>query len=359
MWFILFFREAVMASFLKCSAERGIRCHAFSQALALLTVVVLTASPLPAFDIVPFHAKNQSPLLQIYGLPAAGNALLLPPGRKEVDLTLDHSSNDVYEQEAGEKILLDGETTRLTLGGQYGLSGGLEWGIDIPYISHSGGFLDGFIINYHDWFGFPQGGREQAPRNRLLYRYSRDGAEKLRIDRSGGGLGDVSLSAGFQLYHDGQKNPRSVALRANLKLPSGDSAMLYGSGSTDASLWIAASDDYPFPLGHGTVFGAAGLMAMTRGNILPEQQSDHVFFGRIGMGWNPLEWLAFKIQMDAHTPFFKDSVLPPLSTNAAQLLIGGALRFSGSTTLDIAVSEDIPTRTSPDMGFHFTLSTRF
>jgi hypothetical protein len=285
--------------------------------------------------------------------------VLLSPGRKEIGLTLDHSSNDGDEMDAGERLLIDGETTRLTLACQYGLSEGLELGIDIPYVYHSGGFLDGFIIDYHQWFGFPKGAREQAPRNRLLYLYSRDGIEKLKVDSSGGGLGDVSLSAGLQLYHDGQENPRAVALRASVKLPSGDSAMLFGSGSTDASLWLSASDDYRLPLGHGTVFGAAGVMAMTRGNVLPEQQRNHVFFGRIGMGWNPLAWLAFKIQMDGHTSFFKDSSLPPLSTNAVQLLIGGTLCFSGSTTLDIAVSEDIPVRTSPDMVFHFSLNTRF
>jgi hypothetical protein len=296
-----------MAFFLNGSAKCGIRRHFFSQALALLSLIGLIPPPLLAFDLVPFRAKNQSPLIQIYGLPTAGNAVLLPPGRKEVGLTLDHSSNYVLEQDTREKILLDGETTRLTLGGQYGFTQRFELGIEIPYISHSGGFLDGFIIDYHNLFGFPQGGRDQAPRNRLLYHYSRDGAEKLKIDDSGGGLGDVSLLAGLQLYHDGQKNPRAVALRANLKIPSGDSAMLYGSGSTDVSLSIAASDDYPFSLGHGTVFGSVGLMVMTRGNILPEQQRDHVFFGRIGMGWNPLEWLAFKVQMDAHTPFFADS----------------------------------------------------
>jgi hypothetical protein len=322
-------------------------------------LICLAASSLLAFDIVPFRAKNQSPFLQIYGLPAAGNAVLLPPGSRELSLTLDHASHDGDETDAGERLLIDGETTRLSLACQYGISEGLELGMDIPYVYHSGGFLDGFIIDYHNWFGFPQGAREQSPRNRLLYLYTRNGAEKLRMDSSGGSLGDVSLSAGMQLYHDGQKNPRAVALRASLKLPTGDSDRLFGSGSTDASLWLSASDDYRLPLGHATVFGAAGVMAMTRGNVLAEQQRDHVFFGRIGMGWNPLEWLAFKVQVDAHTAFFKDSTLAPLSTNAAQLLIGGTLCFSGSTTLDIAVSEDIPDRTSPDTVFHFTLNTRF
>ena len=63
--------------------------------------------------------------------------------------------------------------------------------------------------------------------------------------------------------------------------------------------------------------------------------------------------------MDAHTPFYSESTLKSLSANAAQLLIGGTLAFSERVTLDIAVSEDIATKTSPDAVFHFNLSTRF
>ncbi|MHB9096622.1 MAG: DUF3187 family protein, partial [Syntrophales bacterium] len=129
--------------------------------------------------------------------------------------------------------------------------------------------------------------------------------------------------------------------------------------STDASVWITASDDYRLPLGHATLYAAGGMMVMTKGDVLPDQRRDYVGFGTIGAGWNPLSWIAFKVQMDAHTPFYRDSDLKALSSNAAQLLIGGTLGLSERTTLDIAVSEDIATTTSPDAVFHFNLSTRF
>jgi len=325
----------------------------------LLAMTVFSSPQLHAFDIVPFYANNQSPLIQLYGLPSAGSAVVVAQGRKEFRATLDHASNYVDEATAREAILLDGETTRLTLGGRYGLAKGWELGVAIPALVHGGGFLDDFLIDYHDLFGFPQGGRDQAPRNRLLYRYSRDGVEKLKIDSSGSGLGDVSLTAGYQLYHDANEYPRAVALRASVKLPTGDSAALNGSGSTDAAVWISASDDYRLPLGHATLYAAGGVMVMTKGDILPDERRDHVEFGTIGVGWNPLSWIAFKVQLDAHTPFYPDIGLKPLAVNAAQLLMGGTLGLSERTTLDIAVSEDIATKTSPDVVFHFHLSTRF
>ncbi|MBE0557501.1 MAG: DUF3187 family protein, partial [Proteobacteria bacterium] len=295
----------------------------------------------------------------VYGLPSAVSAALAPQGQGEFHVMLDHASNFVDAGTATEQILLDGETTRLTFGGRYGLTRNMEIGLKIPYVYHGGGFLDGFIINYHDLFGFSQGRRDQVPRDRLLYQYRRNGVDKLKMGSSGGGLGDIALTAGLQLFNDAARYPRSVALRAEVKLPTGESSSLFGSGSTDVSLWVTAGDAFEFPLGQGAVFGAVGLMVMTNGNVLPEQQVDHVGFGSIGVGWKPLNWIAFKVQIDAHTPFYRDSDFQPLSDNAAQLLIGGTLGLSGRTSLDIAVSEDLARKTSPDVAFHFNVITRF
>jgi len=325
----------------------------------IFITVCFYRSSIHALDIVPFDTKNQSPLVQIYGLPSAGSGRLLSPDQKEIRVVLDYSSNYVEDNKAGESITLDGETARIALNGRYGLSKNVECGIEVSYVAHGGGFLDDFIIHYHDLFGFPQGGRDQAPRNRLRYRYIRDGVEKIHVESSRSGFGDISFTTGFQLYHDGKEYPRALALRTSLKLPTGDSKSLRGSGSTDFSCWLTAQDDYKLRYGHGTVFAALGFMAMTDGDVLPEQQRHYVGFGSVGGGWSPLSWIALKIQLDAHTPFYRDSQLRELSANSAQLILGGVLALSDGTSLDIAVSEDIATRTSPDVVFHVALRTRF
>jgi hypothetical protein len=45
----------------------------------LLTLVLLLFTPSAghSFDILPFQANNQSPIVQIYGLPAIGNSRVL------------------------------------------------------------------------------------------------------------------------------------------------------------------------------------------------------------------------------------------------------------------------------------------
>ena len=319
---------------------------------------LLHPQALPAVEITPFYTQNQSPLVQIYGLPPIGDASVLPARKADVRLIADLANNYVKDSNPRESILLDGESTRISLDARYGIARGFEVGVTVPYIILSGGFLDGFIDGYHSTFGFPQGGRDQAPRNRLLYVYERDGQQRLKIDSSSAGLGDISLTAGWQLYQGEDKPQRAVALRASLKLPTGDSDQLHGSGSTDFSLWVTASDDWKLKVGHFTLFGAAGMMAMTDGKVLQGQQRNLVGFGGLGFGWSPLRWIAFKIQTNAHTSFYGDSELREVNADSAQLTVGGTLAFSDETTLDIGVSEDLIVRTAPDVVFHFSVRHR-
>ncbi len=314
---------------------------------------------LGAAEITPFYTQNQSPVIQIFGLPSIGNPHIIPPKKTDVRLILDLASNFVEDQNPKESILLDGESARFTVDARYGISHQWEAGIAVPYIFQSGGFLDDFIIDYHNTFGFPQGGRDQAPRNRILYRYVRHGREILKIDQASNGMGDLQLTGGYQLFESAVKPSGAVALRLALKLPTGDANQLHGSGSTDASLWLVAGDDYPISLGRITIFGAAGVLGMTEGTVLSDQQRNLVGFGSIGGGWSPLRWLAFKVQANAHTSFYQGSALRELNSSSIQLTIGGTLAFTERVSLDLGVTEDLIVQTSPDVVFHLALTGRF
>ena len=330
-------------------------------AAAFLCVIgLMTSAVVSAMEIIPFDSANQNPLVQIYGLPGAGNALLLPEGRTEVGLNAVVSSNYAVDDYPREYIILDGETTRFTLMARHGLLPRLEVGVKIPYISHGGGFLDSFIEDFHSAFGLPQGGRDQAPRNRLLYRYQRNGADKVRVDNSGSGIGDIALTTAFQLYQKGGETRQGLALNLGLKLPTGDSDQLRGSGGTDIALWISGKTEGMLASGSTWgAYGSVGALYMSEGNVLPEQQKSWAGFGTLGLGWAPLSWLVLKAQADGHTPFFSDSDLDEIAVNALQLIAGGTIGFSEKTTLDIGISEDLNGKTSPDVGFYLTLRTRF
>lgn len=313
-----------------------------------------------AADITPFYTFNQSPLVQIFGLPAIDNGTVTAPGRLAAVLALDMASNFGIDENSTESIVLDGETFRTTLAVRYGLARGVEVGLDIPFVAESGGFMDSMVAGFHDAFSLSQSGRDTTSKNRLLYRYSRDGREQFAIDRSNGGLGDVRLSAAVQIHHDDESPDSGVSLRAAVKFPTGESGTLHGSGSTDLALWIAGSDSYEVGVGEIGLFGGIGGMILSRGQVLPDLQRQMVGFASIGLGWSPIDWFAIKSQFYAHTPFYRHSSLHELGVTTLQLILGTTFAFTEKTSLDIGISEDIITvSTSPDIVFHFALRTIF
>ena len=312
-----------------------------------------------AVEMGPFYTQNQSPLFQIFGLPCIGEAPVVPSQKSDLRLIVDLANNFVNDKTSNESIVLDGESTRISLDARYGIAKNFEIGLAIPYIIEGGGVTDGFIDWYHNTFGFPAGGRDQAPKKRLLYQYQKDRQVRLNVDQSSHGIGDIQLTGGFQLYRNPDKPSRALSLRTSLKFPTGDSDNLHGSGSTDFSLWMTAGDDYKISVGHFTFYGAAGIMGMTEGKVLKEQQRNWAGFGCLGVGWSPARWIAFKIQANGHTSFYKDSDLAALNQSSIQLTMGGTLAISEKISLDLGVTEDVVVKTSPDVVFHLALRGSF
>lgn len=311
-------------------------------------------------EITPFRTANQSPLVMIQAIPAESSAVIAPKGRLFSVLTLDLASDYTFASAAGEGILLDGESYRWTLGTRYGVTDTVEVGIELPVILYGGGFLDSFIIGWHDAFGLPQGGRKSAPKNRLRYSYVRSGRQALLLDSSAAGVGDLVLTGGVKLYDE--RRPafhNALALRSTVKLPSGDTGDLLGSGAVAGSISLCGSINRFTDNGSLGLFGSFGGFLTDRGKVLHDQQKPLAAFATLGAGWGPAEWISFKVQLNANTPLYNGSSLAEVSKPAFMLVSGGALKFPGDYRLDIGVSEDVSVGTAPDVAFHFSLGKLF
>jgi len=329
----------------------------FLGAVLAVALILVTQRAALAVDVYPFDTFNQSPLVQIYGLPAPGRPKVLRPGESEFGVGCDLANNFAHDANDRESVFLDGETVRTTFAIAHGFSGGYEAGLELPVLYQGGGFLDGFIEGWHSFFGLYNGTRGSEPKNRLLYQYIENGTPRIRETRSSAGIGDLRLTGASQLY---RQNGSDVALRGMLKVPTGDSASLFGSGSTDLSLWISAGHDFPFQnYGHAAVFGSSGLLAKTRGDVLSDQERPLVWFGNVGAGWSPNDYLVLKLQVSSHTPFYRGSDLVELNGIVTQLTYGATVAFCAKTSLDFGMSEDIAIDRSPDTTFHLALSRKF
>ncbi len=326
----------------------------------VLTIFYQCANCALALEITPFRTANRSPLIQFHGIPSETSSNLQSAGHWEFGLTQDISSFSVSNQTNNEQANLDGELYRWALSGRYGLTEHLELGFELPYVLQGGGFLDGIIIDWHRFSGLPQGERLTAPKNRLNYSYIKNGVSQLDVSRASNGISDMSILAGYQLYsHRGELDHDTLALRAQIKLPTGDSTAMLGSGSTGLSLFLTGSKNSRTKWGMFGGFASAGGMYSSDGDIMKQQRQNLAGIGTAGLGWAPAEWGAFKIQLNLNTPLHKDSNLSELVTGAALFTFGGTLKLPDNYLLDIGVGEDIIVNTAPDVTFHLGLSKKF
>lgn len=307
-------------------------------------------------ELQPLRVSNQGSLAKLTGLPTLDRARLLADGEYEAGFSWDLANSYTLGRNGSEQLSFDGESHRLALRLDRGFANGWEIGVEAPLIVHRRGFLDAFIEGWHDLFGLPQGGRDQAAREQLDYSYQKDSKALFSLQDEEMGLGDIRLLLSRQLL---SADDSALALHASLELPSGAAGKLLGSGSVDMALWLSGEQRWRLTSQRLALHYGVGLLAANSGELLSGQRRPLVGTGTLGLAWSYWSWLALQIQIDAHTSLFENSGLRQIDAASAQLAIGGAVALAERTRLELAVVEDIAVDTAPDVNFHLRLSQRF
>lgn len=300
----------------------------------------------------PLLTVDQNPLTAVYGLPLPQDARLPVPGSGTITASVNISNTLNIDASPDELLFMDGETHRVNLILDRGLSERWSLRLVLPWIEHGPGFMDRPIDRFHEIFGMPEGERSSQPRDRLLFAFRREGAQPLYIDSVQSGIGDLRLTLSRQLHRTDQA---AYSVAADVKMPSGEGSKLTGSGAADAALWAAghwrAADDLE---GSASV----GLLLPGEGEVLTRYQTDQVAFGHAGLQWKLWPEATVKLQFDWHTNFY-EGVDSPFLGDVLQLSFGGTWRMSRDTEIDFALTEDIKVDASPDASFNISLRTSF
>ncbi|MGI9205711.1 MAG: DUF3187 family protein [Woeseiaceae bacterium] len=298
------------------------------------------------------HDHDNGPFTGYFGIPdSTEGSAILGPGVVQwssLIMTANHSVSDNVDRES---IILDGETTRLELSFRRGIAPGFELGVEIPYLWHESGGFDSFIDNWHNWLGFSGGFRDSRSRGQLEYKYTDGNATQIDYRKNEKGLGDLRLFSGWRL----QDNPEhSMALRFGVKLPTGDSESLLGSGGTDISIGLAGD--------LRGLFGVAGLTAHYRASairigepdLLADRYRDFVGYFGLGAGYAVTENFELLAQAAVRTPLY-DSDIATLGDSAGTLTLGGNFRVFSNYVIGVGVSEDIKVLSAPDVAFQLSI----
>jgi hypothetical protein len=304
---------------------------------ALFALHAIAVPVAAAGDPFVFPAFNQAALARHAPLPtpqgSAGDG---------TRLALDWTSESHFEQPGNEFLLLDGETLRLGLQRRWTWAG-LQWNAELPLLVTGGGVLDSMIENWHDWFGLPNGGRDQIPRDQYRYRYSVNDQPVFDIGGSDAAIGDIRVGVARCSQTGG-------CWRALAQLPSGDADRLLGGG-TGLSAWYERA----YTLGASARWSgalAAGAGAVRGEGPVEAQQKTLVPFGWASLGYAFTPSLRAGAQLYAHGPLYQDSELDAFTRNGLQVVFGFRYRSSSGIWWNLAVQEDPVTKSSPDFVIH-------
>ncbi|GAB3672041.1 DUF3187 family protein [Salinisphaera aquimarina] len=303
----------------------------------------------------PFSFSDQSPTVAIYGLPRAQGYTVAERGHWHAGVQVDYTSHYTAQDNAREQLLFDGETTRAALLFRRGFAHRWQASIEIPFVDHSGGIGDGFIDDFHDTFGFADGGRSRAPRDRQQFRYRRDGRLALDVSDSPSGLGDVRMGLKKRLPGIGGWG---AAVAGELKLPTGDADRLTGSGGTDVALWATVGNNQNGASDWRLLAGAGGLYS-GEGDVLSDQRVQGVGFGWASIGYALTPDFVVQVQANTHSAFYENTGLEALDGVAVQGALGLDWQVTERSALAFAIIEDLNTGASPDVSFTLGLQHGF
>jgi len=319
----------------------------------LFSAFLAACGPAVSANVLSDH--DNGPLTGSFGIPdSTEGAVLAPRGRTQWDLSLTTSSHSISDTRQDESIILDGETTRLELSWRRGIGDRLELGVELPYLWHESGGLDSFVQSWHDLLGFPGGFRGTRPSDTIEFLYQDPSGPRIDFRRNVNGPGDVRLLAGWALQ---RSETSSLALRAGLKLPTGNSADLLGSGGIDTSIGLAG--DYRELLGLTDLNGFFRLNAVLLGepDLLSDIYRDVAGHASLGLGYRLTDWLELRAQGTVRTATH-DSTIEVIGDPSGTMTFGGNLRIGNGYFLTIAVSEDVKVHSAPDVSFRLALRYR-
>ena len=312
----------------------------FGFVVVLLTCAFAQADE-PQADAFPI--RNHNPFLQIFGLPAFQTSDLVAPGKTDFGISYDVANDADEADRLNERLIIDAESQVLSVSVRRRIGERFEFGIDVPWIRHSGGNFDSPIYSFHKAVGLPNSNRD-GPDDQYRLFFERNGEVLFDTDVPTSGIGDVQISAAMKLGW--------ATLRGAIKAPTGDPDKLTGSGAVDLSLGIHAGGIASLFNRDLSYSGFAGVLALGDGDVMPGLQRSVVPYGGAALRWQATSRFALATQLSVQGSYF-DASLDELGGNTFQLAFGADYRIRRSL-LRLAIVEDIAAGAAPDFALHLS-----
>lgn len=298
---------------------------------------------------------NLSPFLRVYAPPPLDTSPDLAIGQTSGNLSIQVANYFSGTKTNTEKVVLDGETWVLKWGISHKIDEHWSFQSNIPFYYSDKGILDNLIYQWHRFFHFPQGGRTSQNAHHFEVYYQQKNQLLFNQRNASQSIGDWQN----QITYETDKFGKHWNLNASLKLPTGSTEALSGSGSTDLGLGILMSQ--AIIIGHQNLGYWAGAGFSYLGNshyALSPYHKKWQYGFRIGGLWQLTPRVQLKSQLDSTTATYSSNTFelgkPPL-----QLSMGGNIKINKKVNLELFFAEDLLIQRAPDITLASRLVSRF
>jgi hypothetical protein len=303
--------------------------------LPVIFFLIISPSTLDSFE-GPLRVKNQYPLFLHADQPFLEKALI----EDTFSMSLSHSSTYTVQSSGDWDINLDMEITELNLGYRKTIRGLLELNLELPVIVFGSGFMDGFLNEYHNAFGFSDYGRSERPLNNFLYEVRRDGRTIVNGE-TGIGLGDIRIALKKNLL---STEDFVLSIKGDIEIPTGNAKKGYGNGSVDAGFSVLLDKDIT-----DVIRTYWNVGAVFPGDVRGHEKVDLKNFIYGGVVLEAVLWknFSFVAQLQGQSEIFPETGLLAVDRAGYIFALGG--RYSTEKSgLELSLTEDINTSGAPD-----------
>ena len=293
--------------------------------------------------------RNDSPFAAIIGIPGRWP----DNSDRQLDVSFNIANHSIFRRCEEEFLLVDGETYRLQMRFQKRLHDRIKLGVSVPWISHSGGFLDSTIDTWHEITGLREGIRPERPQDELRYSYGRETFEIFGLDDSESGLGDTQVALAITLRRAEVTTSRAWPLRLpltlllNAELPTGDLDRLTGNDHTDYAAGLRVSA--PQATSRLQWWADAGIAWPGDVDIAGLPPKDQVFYFDLAFSWRWLRNLDLILDVAGNSPLYR-SEIKSLGDPAMQIAAGFAWHRADGSTIRVGFYEDLRAESASDFG---------
>lgn len=284
----------------------------------------------------PFQVKNLYPLFLHADQPYLEKAEI----ENSMLFSLSHSSTYTVQNSAHWDVQLDMEITEINFRYKRIIKDLIEFDLDIPVLIIGAGFMDGFLEDYHNTFGFSDYGRSDRPHNEFLYKVRKDGSLVIE-GKSGTRLGDIKLGVKKPLI---SSESYQLSVKADLEIPVSSAENGYSNGSLDAGVSVLLDKKY---LEKIMTYWNVG--AVFPGDVRGHERVNlkNFVYGGVAVEMFPWDKISILIQLHGQSEIYPDTGVDAVD-GWAYLIVFGGRYHRGARSFELSLTEDLNTTGAPD-----------